>query len=61
MMVMTAKVDFKKIILILAAAAALILAVILLLGGNEDTAAAPTISKPAMTAGCSFWRVSDGM
>ena len=44
MMVMTAKVDFKKIILILAAAAALILAVILLLGGNEDTAAAPTIS-----------------
>ena len=43
MMVMTAKVDFKKIMLALAAAAALILALILLLGGN-DTAqtVAPT-------------------
>ena len=36
MMVMTAKVDFKKIIMILAAAAALILAGILLLGGGEE-------------------------
>ena len=45
MMVMTAKVDFKKIILALAAAAALVLALILLLGGN-DTAqtAAPAPS-----------------
>ena len=45
MMVMTAKVDFKKIMLGLAAAAALILALILLLGGN-DTAqtAAPAPS-----------------
>ena len=43
MMVMTAKVDFKKIILALAAAAALILALILLLGGNgtAQTAAPP--------------------
>ena len=35
MMVMTAKVDFKKIMLALTAVAALILAVILLLGGND--------------------------
>ena len=35
MMVMTAKVDMKKILLILAAAAALILALILLLGENS--------------------------
>ncbi len=45
MMVMTAKVDLKKIMLILAAAAAAILAVVLLWGG-DDTAqtAAPTVS-----------------
>lgn len=47
MMVMTAKVDFKKIILIIAAAAALILAAILLLGGNDESSsptAAPAVS-----------------
>jgi len=47
MMVMTAKVDMKKILLALGAAAALILSLILLLGGGtEDTAAtaAPQIS-----------------
>ena len=47
MMVMTAKVDIKKILLGLGTAAALILALILLLGGGtEDTAAtgAPQIS-----------------
>ncbi len=45
MMVMTAKVDFKKIMLALAAAAALILALILLLGGNDTTqTAAPAPS-----------------
>ena len=45
MMVMTAKVDFKKIILALAAAAALILALILLLGSNDTTqTAAPAPS-----------------
>ena len=45
MMVMTAKVDFKKILLALTAAAALILALVLLLGGG-DTAqtAAPAAS-----------------
>ena len=45
-MVMTAKVDIKKIGLILAAAVGLILVLILLLGGgNSDTAtAAPTVS-----------------
>ena len=45
MMVMTAKVDFKKILLALAAVAALILSLILLLGGS-DTAetAAPAVS-----------------
>ena len=37
MMVMTAKVDFKKIMLALTAVAALILALILLLGGNDTT------------------------
>ncbi len=37
MMVMTAKVDFKKILLGLAAAAALVLALILLLGGGDTT------------------------
>ena len=45
MMVMTAKVDFKKIMLALTAAAALILALILLLGGNDSTqTAAPAPS-----------------
>lgn len=38
MMVMTAKVDKKKMILALAAVAALVLALILLLGGKSDTA-----------------------
>ena len=48
MMVMTAKVDFKKIILIIAAAAALILAAILMMGGgNENTT--PT-AAPSMAA-----------
>ena len=48
MMVMTAKVDLKKIILIIAGAAALILAAILMLGGGEETAAltaAPSLSS----------------
>ena len=38
MMVMTAKVDMKKILLLLAGAAALILSLILLLGGKGDAA-----------------------
>jgi len=45
MMVMTAKVDFKKILLIVAGAAALILAAILLLGGGD--AATQTAAKTA--------------
>ena len=46
MMVMTAKVDLKKIMLGLAAAAALVLALILLLGGGESTeTAAPALSS----------------
>jgi hypothetical protein len=45
MMVMTAKVDLKKIMLALTAVAALILALILLLGGNDVTqTAAPAPS-----------------
>ncbi len=47
MMVMTAKVDIKKILIILAAAAGVILALILMMGGGtEDTAAtaAPVVS-----------------
>lgn len=46
MMVMTAKVDFKKILLGLAAVAALILALILLLGGGETAeTSAPALSS----------------
>lgn len=46
MMVMTTKVDFKKILLGLAAVAALILALILLLGGGETAeTAAPALSS----------------
>ena len=48
MMVMTAKVDFKKIMTALAAVAALMLALILFLGNNDSTAAqtaAPTASS----------------
>ena len=45
-MVMTAKVDLKKILMILAAVAAVILSLILLLGNGEETAqtAAPAVS-----------------
>jgi len=45
-MVMTAKVDLKKIMIILAAVAAVILALILLLGGGGDSTqtAAPAVS-----------------
>ena len=48
MMIMTAKVDLKKILMIIAAIAAVLLAVILMLGGgSEETAAtsAPSISS----------------
>lgn len=47
MMVMTAKVNLKKILLALAAVAVLVLALILLLGGSGDTAqtSAPTVSS----------------
>lgn len=45
MMVMTTKVDLKKIIIILAAVAAVVLALILLLGGNDHTATGTTISN----------------
>ncbi len=47
MMVMTAKVDLKKIMLALAAAAALILAVILLVGGEQQPDAAQTVAPSA--------------
>ena len=50
MMVMTAKVDFKKIIAVLAAIAGVILALILLLGGGEkaeSTAATPVSGNDA--------------
>ena len=46
MMVMTAKVDLKRIILIIAATAALILAAILLMGGGGETTA-PTAAPSA--------------
>lgn len=44
MMVMTAKVDLRKILLILAAAAALIVALVLIFGGGEEAAAASSPS-----------------
>ena len=44
MMVMTAKVDMKKIILVLGAVAALILSVILLFGGSGDTQTTATMA-----------------
>ena len=44
MMVMTTKVDLKKIAIILAAVAAVVLALILLLGGNDHTETSTTIS-----------------
>ena len=43
MMVMTAKVNLKKIMVILAAAAALLLALILLLGGGDSEPTAATV------------------
>ena len=45
MMIMTAKVDFKKILIALAAVAGVILALILLLGGKGDSA--PTAATSA--------------
>ena len=46
MMVMTTKVDIKKIAIILAAVAGVILAIVLLFGGKNATAtAAPTVSN----------------
>ena len=47
MMVMTAKVDIKKILVILAAVVGVILMLVLLLGGGNDAAptAAPTVSN----------------
>lgn len=42
MMIMTAKVDIKKIGIILAAVAAVIVAIVLLLGGGDNTAASTT-------------------
>ena len=52
MMIMTAKVDFKKIILITAGAAVLILAAIFLLGGTEgDPVPAPTVLEAGSNDG----------
>lgn len=65
MMIMTAKVDFKKILISVAAAAALILAVILLLGGGNPSAATAAEAAPSANAGRirfleNFgWKVSD--
>ena len=47
MMVMTAKVDFKKIMLALAAVAALIVALILLVGGEQQPETAQTAAPAA--------------
>ena len=44
MMVMTAKVDFKKIMLILLAVAAVIVALILLFGGDSRETAVQTVA-----------------
>ena len=45
MMVMTAKVNFKKLALILAAVAGVILAIVLLFGGGDATPTAGTVSN----------------
>ena len=45
MMIMTAKVDFKKILLVLVAIALLILSAILLLGGGDTETAAAAVSS----------------
>ena len=45
MMIMTAKVDFKKIMLVLVAIALLILSAILLLGGGDTETAAAAVSS----------------
>ena len=47
MMVMTAKVDFKKVMLALAAVAALVLALILLFGGEQQPATTQTAAPAA--------------
>ena len=44
MMVMTAKVDIKKIAIILAATAGILVALILMLGGGSSATAAPAVS-----------------
>ena len=51
MMVMTAKVDFKKLILIIAAAAAVILALILIFGGDSQQTSATAVPSPASNDG----------
>ena len=45
MMVMTAKVNMKKIAIILAAAVGILVALILMLGGKDTTTAAPAVSN----------------
>ena len=49
MMVMTAKVDIRKIILILAAVAGAVLALILLLRGGAEEPAAATLASPTIS------------
>ena len=44
MMVMTAKVDMKKVVILLAAVAALIFGLVLVLGGESQTTAAPSLA-----------------
>ncbi len=50
MMVMTTKVDFKKIMMALAAVAALVLALILLLGSGESSAQTAQTAAPAVSS-----------
>ncbi len=49
MMVMTAKVDIRKVILILAAVAGVVLALILLLRGGAEEPAAATLASPTIS------------
>lgn len=63
MMVMTAKVDFKKILLVLAAIAGVILALVLLLGGGDETTPTAAASVSSNDARVQFlkdfgWEVS---
>ena len=60
MVVLTAKVDFKKMMLILGAAAVVLLALILFFGGSEQTFGSALRTSRATTGGLLFSKASAG-